>query len=35
MADENAEKVVRAIMDSASTNSVGDGKIFVTAIDGS
>jgi len=28
--DSNVDKIVKTIMDTASTNKVGDGKIFVT-----
>lgn len=33
VADNDAQKVVDAILTNASTESVGDGKIFVTSID--
>ena len=31
--DENLEKVMEAIRTAASTDSIGDGKIFVTSVD--
>jgi nitrogen regulatory protein P-II 1 len=31
--DEDAAKVVQAIMNSASTGGAGDGKVFVTSVD--
>src|SRR5271169_4659179 len=31
--DSNAQSVIKAIMDSATTDSVGDGKIFVSSVE--